>query len=79
MRTTYTKAVAATFEEAVRQQKRRILPSTVKIPDAWQRELYERLKAGNYGRGSPARYGDTRRRSSLKPATSLGHRTGPSR
>ena len=57
MRTTYTKAVAATFEEAVRQQKRRILPSTVKIPDAWQRELYERLKAGNYGRGSPARYG----------------------
>jgi hypothetical protein len=74
MRTTYTRAVAATFEEAVHQQEQKAPPPAAKIPDAWQRELYERLEAGSYGRGSWLGM-DARRRRSLKPATSLGHRT----
>jgi hypothetical protein len=78
MRINYTKAVAATFEEAVRQQEQQTPPPAAKIPDVWQRELYERLEAGSYGRGSWLGM-DARRRPSLKPATSLRHRTGPSR
>jgi hypothetical protein len=75
MRTNYTRAVAATFEEAVRQQEHETPPPAAKIPDVWQRELYERLGAGNYGRASGLSM-DARQQYSLKPATSLGHRTG---
>jgi hypothetical protein len=48
MITNYTKAVAPTFEEAVRQQERRISPLTVKHSDAWEHEPHEHFMTMDY-------------------------------